>query len=439
MGGGQGGQGVGAEQADGSGEPDAGERGAGDEGDEGASDEGEGESGEGEGEGEAEGEGDAESDAAGEPEPGEAEGEPQDVDPASMLSHLADLPELSDPELEAFAERLRKSLGAEPSDATDVGVKASEALAPAARAALDGALQTDQVSRRLEHFLPGVGWSFAPGQLHTTLLDRLDRLADLLSRLDHLEELADALGRMEGTDGQGGIDMGGSEEVVGVHVGGEVAHALPSELALLGDPATEDLFYQRLIDRRLIALELEGAGLDGIGSGDKRGPIIACIDTSGSMEGSPEMAAKALVLAVCRRALPQGRVVHLILFSGRDDRVELRLKRGAGGLEALIEFLALTFRGGTDFDAPLMRAMELLNEQELANADVLVVTDGLARASPDMIDTVQSARERLGVRVWSVVLGQNDPFGVRPFSDEVWRFDPHEAAQASGLLGRFDY
>ena len=73
----------------------------------------------------------------------------------------------------------------------------------------------------------------------------------------------------------------------------------------------------------------------------------------------------------------------------------------------------------------------------LENADVLVVTDGLARASPDMVDTVNRAKEKHGVRVWSVVLGQNDPYGVRPFSDEIWRFDPHEAAKASGLLDRF--
>ena len=75
-----------------------------------------------------------------------------------------------------------------------------------------------------------------------------------------------------------------------------------------GDEATEDLFYMRLLERRLVSLELTGGGDEGVAQGDRRGPVIACIDTSASMEGPPELAAKALVLAVCRKVIPRGRV-----------------------------------------------------------------------------------------------------------------------------------
>ena len=108
---------------------------------------------------------------------------------------------------------------------------------------------------------------------------------------------------------------------------GEVATALPGELALLGDEDTEDLFYQRLLDRRLVSLELTGAGDEGVAMGDRRGPVIACIDTSASMEGAPELAAKALVLAVCRKVIPKGRVVHLILFGGPGERTRRKTER----------------------------------------------------------------------------------------------------------------
>ena len=282
-----------------------------------------------------------------------------------------------------------------------------------------------------------MGWSSAPGRLETTLLEHLDGLSTLLDRLHELRELADRLGRLEEASRRRGPTEGGREEVVGVRLGGDFANALPSELALLADPDTEDLFYQRFLERRLVTLELEGAGDEGVASGDRRGPVIACIDTSASMAGAPEQAAKALVLALCRRVVPQGRLVHLILFGGPGERHEIRIRRGLGGLEGLIAFLQLSFQSGTDFDGPLLRAMDLLEEQELRAADVLVVTDGLCRANRKVVDRVEEVRHALGVRVWSVVLGKRDVEGVAPFSDEVHRVDPTADGDGLELLSAF--
>ena len=183
-----------------------------------------------------------------------------------------------------------------------------------------------------------------------------------------------------------------------------------------------------------MSLELTGAGDEGRAQGDRRGPVIACIDTSASMEGAPEQAAKALVLAICRQVIPRGRVVHLILFGGPGERTEIRLRRGLGGLEGMLAFLDRSFHSGTDFDGPLMRAMDLLEEEELDLADVLVVTDGLCRAGPDVVDRVREVRAAVGVRVWSVVLGYRDTRGVDPFSDEVLQLDPTDAARSAGLI-----
>lgn len=358
----------------------------------------------------------------------EEDGEGEGGDPLEeMLGEDADA---DDPDLDALVEQLRKSMGA----GGDAAEQAADALSGVTQAAADGAIQTDRVARQLERFLPGIGWSTAPGQLEIALLQRLDELAKMLESLSELERLADALGRLEDATRREGRREGGREEVVGVRLGGEVAHALPAELALLGDPATEDLFYQRLLERRLVSLELTGAGDEGRAQGDRRGPVIACIDTSASMEGPPELAAKALVLAVCRRVIPRGRVVHLILFGGPGERTEIRLRRGLGGLEGMLAFLQRSFHSGTDFDGPLLRAMDLLDEAELEAADVLVVTDGLCRAAPDVVDRVREVRERRGARVWSVVLGHRDTRGVDPFSDHVLRIDPTEAGGGAGLV-----
>ncbi len=302
----------------------------------------------------------------------------------------------------------------------------------AAAAAVVGAVEAATARRTLERYLPGIGWSIAAGHLDQRLLSDLPRTASLLARSDTLRRLADALGRVEGA-ARRGPDQGGSEEVVGVHIGGDVRTALPSELALLGDPELEDLFYQRLVEHRLVSLELAGAGLDGVATGEKRGPVIACVDTSGSMEGAPEAAARALVLAICRRVLPQGRTVHLLLFGGPEEKTELRVRRGPAGLDALLDFLAMAFRTGTDLDTPLRRAVELTDESPLRKADALVITDGLCRVGDPTAKLVRGAREARGMRLWTVLMGPVTPRSLVDLSDHTWRVDP-EAPEAGAQV-----
>lgn len=399
--------------------------------------------GEGEGEGESEEEAEGADDGDGKGE-GDGEGEGAGESPGEGESPGASVGAGDGPETEGTGstgiDELIRKLGAGAAGLEEVARRLGEdeegdgALAEAADAATEGAVATDKLARTLEQLAPGVGWSTAPGALERSLLDPLVALSGLLERLPELKRLADQLGRVEEASRRKGRGTGGREEVVGVHIGGDVTNALPSELALLGDEDTEDLFYERYLERRLVSLELTGRGDEGASEGSERGPVIACIDTSSSMAGPPEMAAKALVLAICRKVVPQGRLVHLILFGGYGERTEIRLRRGLGGLEGLLQFLAASFRSGTDFDGPLVRAIELLEEQGLETADVLVVTDGLCRAEPAVVDRVNRAKVGRGLRVWSVVLGSAHTAGVDPFSDRVFRFDPNDPSGSVSVV-----
>lgn len=366
------------------------------------------------GDGAPEDEDDSEDDASDAEEDDDADPE---ADARAVLEALAG-GDADDPDLDALAQAL--------AEADDAAEALSEALRPAEEQAWEGAQESEQLARTLSTLAPGMGWGSDPAQLHHSLSHRLDRLVDLLDVLPQLRELAEQLGREDGDGARRSEAPGGGANVTGVHFAGEVHTALPSELALLGDPETEDLFYQRLLERRLVSLETAGAGLSGVASPERRGPILACIDTSGSMQGAPEAAAKALVLAVTRQALPQKRTVHLLLFGAREEATELRLRRGPGGLEELLDFLAMGFSGGTDFDTPLVRALELLEERDLAKADLLVVTDGHGRAAPEVEAAVRRVREARGVRVFSCLVGTGPEASVAGFSDEVWRVDAEE-------------
>ena len=79
-------------------------------------------------------------------------------------------------------------------------------------------------------------------------------------------------------------------EIVNVTTGNDLARILPSELMLLADPRTKADFLLRFAENRLLQYDLRGFEREG------QGPIVVCIDESGSTSGIVEMWEKAIAL-----------------------------------------------------------------------------------------------------------------------------------------------
>lgn len=307
--------------------------------------------------------------------------------------------------------------------AADIGARTAVAWWPVLEAKSDrappageAAAQAADVERGIEaaqRWFPGLGNGDQRAAIEAAMLTEIGPWSTVLGRLAALGALADALGRGRARPARSGPE-GGPEEVVGLTVTGELARALPAEIALLADPSTEPLVLHRASEGRLSAMHLEGSVP---GQRRRKGPVIACVDTSASMEGAPERLAKALVLAVARRAVPQGRSLRLILFGGPRERVEISLHGGLVDLPGWLAFLSFGFRSGTDVDGPLRRAADLLRHPEGRDADILLVTDGLCGASTDVIADIRQAADGA---LWTVVCGDGDPSAVRSFSDAVF-------------------
>ena len=108
----------------------------------------------------------------------------------------------------------------------------------------------------------------------------------------------------------------------------------------------------------------------------ERGPILAVVDTSGSMHGLPERVAKALVLEALRTAHAEKRRCRLYAFSGPGQAIEHALDLSPDGIGRLLDFLALSFGGGSDPTEATERVLRRLREGAWAKADVLFVSDG---------------------------------------------------------------
>jgi uncharacterized protein with von Willebrand factor type A (vWA) domain len=212
------------------------------------------------------------------------------------------------------------------------------------------------------------------------------------------------------------------------------------EYFLPGAHAARMLHRVRRAERALLSYERLG-WLDGVparptGRFEVRpaaelGPIILCLDTSGSMRGAREVVAKALALECLRGAHRQRRRCYLYAFSGPEQVQELELGVDADSLARLLDFLAGSFNGGTDVDAPLQRSLERLERDEWQQADVLMVTDGeVAPPSDDLLAALSRAKAELGLEVHGLVVSSQKSEAMERLCTRVHTFKSWSAVGA---------
>ena len=150
------------------------------------------------------------------------------------------------------------------------------------------------------------------------------------------------------------------------------------------------------------------------------GPMLVCVDTSGSMQGGAEAVAKAVVLEAVRTAHAQGRACHVFAFSGPDEVVEMPLAVDADGVERLTRFVGQSFGGGTDICGPLERALAKLDEEGWHVADLLIASDGEFGATPELAAAVARAKRDRGLRIEGILIGDRETLGLLELADAIY-------------------
>ncbi len=197
------------------------------------------------------------------------------------------------------------------------------------------------------------------------------------------------------------------DEITSITVGDELARLLPSEMALLGIPELEDLFFLRFIEKHLLQYDLIGHEPQG------RGPIIASVDGSGSMNTAMEVAdlqmtrevwAKSVVLALMAIARKDKRDLTVIHYSAGDPTIH-HFPKGAGTPMDVIATIEFFEGGGTRFEPWMDKALELVGQAQHDKADVIAISDGIARISKEAILSWNQMRAARGMRAYGVLIG----------------------------------
>lgn len=234
--------------------------------------------------------------------------------------------------------------------------------------------------------------------------------------------------------------------VDGVHRSRTLARMTGSESLNLTHPVLRRLWRARFAEAQLLTYDdrartprpnprprPDGAAARAHDAPLGHGPLIVCLDTSGSMQGAPENVAKACVLQALRSAHAGDRACQLLAFGGPGELLERPLTRTAAGLDALLDLMGQAFDGGTDVQTPIERAVEQVQQQGWQDADVLIVSDGEFGLTPATLAQLRQAKERLGLRVHGILIGDRETIGLVEICDALhWVRDWRRYGQASG-------
>lgn len=322
----------------------------------------------------------------------------------------------------------------------------------------------------LEH----LSWDELRGVLTSREWREAQRISAMLAHLQPLAELIRTLGRSEHQPERPPAPNPQSQprherlpqceretrlpdapgEVMGIRHSDRLERMLGSEAAQIRHPVLHRLWRARLAESRLLTYESEAvlqervpdpaarnsekaaaAQTDAL----ERGPIILCLDTSGSMKGAPETIAKAVALEALRVAEREQRGCLLVAFGGPGELVERELGAHRNGLRALLDLMGQGFDGGTDVQTPIERAITLVRSARWRSADLLIVSDGEFGCTAATLAQLDAARAELGLRVQGILVGDRETLGLLDTCDHVhwlrdWRRYEGAVPQREGFV-----
>lgn len=299
----------------------------------------------------------------------------------------------------------------------------------------------------LEPFTNELGrlWDMNKGNWQSVNLDILKRYAGLLQKDESLKKLAEMLGKMRQAEKEfeeeffsnmqfkpeWKADYASKADLIGIRESDDLSSLLPSETALLADKTMETLFFKKFAEKKLQTFEYQAKMLSYREEEFKdkklkqkeeiKGPFIICIDTSGSMHGTPETVAKTLCFAILKSAIRDNRKCYLISFSTGIETINLTDINKS--LDKIIAFLSMSFHGGTDAAPAMREALTMLKTADYKKADIVMVSDFVMPTFDNVtLELLKSAKYN-DTKFHSLVIGNSqNPSTIKEF-DNNWFYD----------------
>ncbi|PID65343.1 MAG: hypothetical protein CR975_07490 [Gammaproteobacteria bacterium] len=294
---------------------------------------------------------------------------------------------------------------------------------------------------------PGIFLDLSTAPLTAQNIEQLSRWTKYLAENGGVRQLCEILGKMRDTETLTDhlemttvtkplktidISPDPKEEIIGIRLGRDIEYALPTELSLLSDPDVALLFDRKYFESRITSFDMQGIApvlapvkvLEKAPDPEKDnlGPMIICIDTSGSMAGMPETVAKAVALFMAYQAKSQHRPCYLINFATEIETLDLNAEDSD---RDLLAFLQMSFHCGTDVSPAISHAVTMMAVEAFEKADLLIISDFIIGNIPAEILAEMAAQRKADNRFYSLAIGAKYLYNRhKTLFDREWAFDP---------------
>lgn len=292
-------------------------------------------------------------------------------------------------------------------------------------------------------------WGMSIGNWQNVNFSLLEKYAQILKDKKEIQELAELLGKYRKAEAEleeeefenieiiskYRIEHSGKSELIGITESDDLNNLLPTELALFSDLETESIFYKRFAEKKLQTFQYVNKenDFDQKSITDKRerekeiekdkGPFIIAVDTSGSMHGEPEFLAKVIAFAITKIAISEKRKAFLISFSTGIETFELTDIQNS--LIKLIDFLQMSFHGGTDASEAVLEALNQMETKNYEKADLLIISDGVfGNLNDSTLKSIEKLKKK-GNKFNSLMIGSNYNERALKFCNNIWQYDPY--------------
>lgn len=321
-----------------------------------------------------------------------------------------------------------------------------------------------RLEKLLSPFINDLGrlWDLSQQPFQDNGFEILQQYASLLENDDFLMELASLLGTQSRVQALVEKELRDKTviktewhpqpayrgEINGLRYSNDISAALPAELAMLKNPAAQKLFQLKFAQKQLLSFDYQNYAENekeiieqeevSIEKQEPKGPIIICVDTSGSMHGAPERIAKTVTFALAKIAMNEKRSCYLISFSTGIETLDLSSFKGVDALLKLVQFLRMSFNGGTDAAPALTHAVEQLQTNEWKNADVLMVSDFVMGGLPSGLEEEIKSEQEKETGFYSLVIGSDGNKQTLEVFNENWNYNPVNPAAQKELVRQLD-
>ena len=313
------------------------------------------------------------------------------------------------PQIDAYSKDLDDLIKQSEQSLNDVAEKMAQAISPINEMLTN---VTDQLS----------SWGLDGGMNKIHIPHEAKRMAmEKIQSTPKLKKLTNLLGKMRSSaiKEQKTKSKDSGLTINSVTIGNNISRTLPSAKMKLCNDVTKKDFYRQYNQKELMEYKM------GNSSTKNKGPIVCCIDTSGSMNGSREVWSKAVALSMLEIAHSQKRDFAAIMFSSRADD-PIVISKNEINPNKIIAIGEEFSNGGTDFKSPGRKSLELIKTSKFKKADIVFITDGDCDIDRDFVKKFNQEKENRQFRVVSILINTRDNVSdktLKLFSDDIKTLD----------------